>query len=172
MHLAAYCTGWEFEPVTSLFLHHKNFLYFADHVSSYNSGRWPTWRIISFVMCLFGSSTCFEQLRARPQEDNCINLSAPSFTFKYMQICNTTTKAMSVHLSVYMKPHKINVNQNTAQVQTFFTQATNKRRHMRHARCSVRLQLEACHAVWPAANSPQYYHLQQISYVISHIFYT
>jgi hypothetical protein len=89
-----------------------------------------------------------------------------------MQICATTTKALSIHLSVYMKLHKINVNQNTAKVQTFFTQATSKRRDMRRARCSVRLQLEACHAVWPAANSPEYYNLQQISYVISYIFYT
>lgn len=87
-----------------------------------------------------------------------------------MQICATTTKALRVHLSVHVKLHNMNVNQNTAQVQTSFTQATNIRWGMRHACCSVRLQPEACHAVWPAANSPEYYNLWQISYIISHLF--
>jgi len=64
-----------------------------------------------------------------------------------MQICATTVEALRVHLSAYVKLHKMNVNQNAAQVQTSFTQATGKRRDMRHACCSVRLQLEACHAV-------------------------
>jgi hypothetical protein len=35
--------------------------------------KWPTWRTISSIICLFESSTCFEQLCAHPQEDNCIN---------------------------------------------------------------------------------------------------
>ena len=48
-------------------------LYFSGRASSYNSGRWPTWRIVSSIICLFESSTCFEQLCAHPQEDNCIN---------------------------------------------------------------------------------------------------
>jgi len=64
-----------------------------------------------------------------------------------MQIWVTTTKALMVHLSVYVKLHKMSANQNAAQVQTSFTQANSMRRDMRHARCSVRLQLEACHAV-------------------------
>jgi len=89
-----------------------------------------------------------------------------------MQICVTTTKALRVHLSVYVKLHKISVKQNAAKVQTSFTEATSMRRNMRHACCSIILQLEACHAVWPAANSPEYYSLQQISYIISHTFYT
>jgi hypothetical protein len=48
-------------------------IYFSDRASSYNSGKWPTWRTISSIICLFESSTCFEQLCAHPQEDNCIN---------------------------------------------------------------------------------------------------
>ena len=48
------------------------------------------------------------------------------------------------------------------------TQATSTRRDMRHALCSARQQLEACHAVRPAAKSPEYYSLQQISNIISH----
>jgi len=38
-----------------------------------NSGKWPTWRTISSLICLFESSKCFEQLCAHPQEDSCIN---------------------------------------------------------------------------------------------------
>jgi hypothetical protein len=38
-----------------------------------SSGRYPTWRTISSIICLFESSTCFKQLCAHPQEDNCIN---------------------------------------------------------------------------------------------------
>jgi hypothetical protein len=49
------------------------FVCFSDLVSSYNSGRWPTWRTISSMICLFESSTCFEQLCAHPQEDSCMN---------------------------------------------------------------------------------------------------
>jgi len=48
-------------------------LYVSDCASSYNSGRWPTWRTVSSIICLFKSSKCFEQLCAHPQEDNCIN---------------------------------------------------------------------------------------------------
>jgi hypothetical protein len=44
------------------------YIYFSDRASSYNSGRWPTWRTISSITCLFESSTCFEQLRAHPQD--------------------------------------------------------------------------------------------------------
>ena len=45
-----------------------------------NSGKWPTWRTISSIICLFGSSTCFEQLCAHPQEDNCINTTSGIIT--------------------------------------------------------------------------------------------
>jgi hypothetical protein len=38
-----------------------------------NSGKWPTWRTVSSIICLFESSTCFEPLCAHLQEDNCIN---------------------------------------------------------------------------------------------------
>jgi hypothetical protein len=37
-------------------------LYFSDRASWSNSGKWPTWRTISSIICLFESSTCFEQL--------------------------------------------------------------------------------------------------------------
>ena len=50
----------------------NSILYFSDRASSYNSGKWPNWRTVSSV-CLFESSTCFEQLCTRLQEDNCIN---------------------------------------------------------------------------------------------------
>jgi hypothetical protein len=46
---------------------------FSDCASSCNSGKWPTWRTISSIIRLFEFSTCFEQLCAHPQEDNCIN---------------------------------------------------------------------------------------------------
>jgi len=42
----------------------------------YKSGRYPTWRTISSMICLFESSTCFEQHCAHPQEDNCINTTS------------------------------------------------------------------------------------------------
>jgi len=49
--------------VTSCYLVHRH----------HHSGRWPTWRTISSMICLSESSTCFQQLCAHPQEDNCIN---------------------------------------------------------------------------------------------------
>jgi hypothetical protein len=55
-------------------------LYFSDRASSYNSGRWPTWRLFSVIICLFESSTCFEQLCAHPQEDNGINTTSGIIT--------------------------------------------------------------------------------------------
>jgi hypothetical protein len=39
----------------------------------FSSGKWPTWRTVSSIICLFEFSTCFEQLCAHLQEDNCIN---------------------------------------------------------------------------------------------------
>jgi len=48
-------------------------LYFSDRASSYNSGRWPNWPTVSSMILLFESSTCFEQVCAHPQEDNCMN---------------------------------------------------------------------------------------------------
>ena len=35
-----------------------------------------------FMMCLFKSSTCFEQLCAHPQEENCINTTSGTITLK------------------------------------------------------------------------------------------
>jgi hypothetical protein len=58
----------------------NNFLYFSARASSYNSGRCPAWRTISSIICLFESSTCFEQLCAHPQEDNCINTTSGIIT--------------------------------------------------------------------------------------------
>jgi len=46
----------------------------------WHSGKWPTWRTISSIICLFESSTCFEQLRAHLQEDNCFNTTSGIIT--------------------------------------------------------------------------------------------
>jgi len=34
------------------------------------------------MICLFASSTCFEQLCAHPQEDNCINTTSSMISLK------------------------------------------------------------------------------------------
>jgi len=34
-----------------------------------NSGKWPTWCTVSSTICLYESSTCFQQLCAHPHED-------------------------------------------------------------------------------------------------------
>jgi len=60
---------------------HCNYiLYIFYQASSYNSGKWPTWRTISSIICLFESSTCLEQLCAHLQEDNCINTASGIIT--------------------------------------------------------------------------------------------
>jgi hypothetical protein len=46
----------------------------------HNSSKWPTWRTISSIICLFESSTCFEQLCAHLQDDNCINTTSGIIT--------------------------------------------------------------------------------------------
>jgi hypothetical protein len=46
----------------------------------HNSSKWPTWRTISSIICLFESSTCFEQLCSHLHEDNCINTSSGIIT--------------------------------------------------------------------------------------------
>jgi len=56
------------------------FIYFSDRAYSYNSGKWPTWRTVSSILCLFESSTCFEQGCAHLQEDNCINTTSGIIT--------------------------------------------------------------------------------------------
>jgi hypothetical protein len=45
-----------------------------------NSDKWPTWRTISFIICLFESTTCYEQLCAHLQEDNCIDTTCGIIT--------------------------------------------------------------------------------------------
>jgi uncharacterized protein with PQ loop repeat len=45
-----------------------------------SSGKWPTWRTISSIICLFEFSTYFEQIYAHPQEDNCINTTSGIIT--------------------------------------------------------------------------------------------
>jgi len=55
-------------------------IYFSERASSYNSGKWPNWRTISSIICFFESSTCFEQLCALLQEDNCINTTSGIIT--------------------------------------------------------------------------------------------
>ena len=61
------------------YMKHYN-IFFSGRTSSYNSGQWPTWCAISSIICLFESSTCFEQLCAHPQEDNCINTTSGIIT--------------------------------------------------------------------------------------------
>jgi hypothetical protein len=46
-----------------------NILCSVDRASRYNSYKWPTWCTISFFICLFQFSTCFEQPRAHHQEN-------------------------------------------------------------------------------------------------------
>jgi len=60
----------------------QNILYFSDRASLYNSGKWPTWRTISSIICLFESSTCFKQLCAHLQEENSINTTSGTITLK------------------------------------------------------------------------------------------
>jgi hypothetical protein len=55
---------------------------FCDRASSYNSGKWPTWLTVSSIICLFESSTFFEQLCAHIQEDNCINTTSDIITLR------------------------------------------------------------------------------------------
>jgi hypothetical protein len=50
-----------------------------NNLHSHNPGRWPTRRTISFIICLFKSSTCFKQHCAHPQ-DNCINTTSGIIT--------------------------------------------------------------------------------------------
>jgi len=57
-----------------------NYIYLSDSVSLYNSGRWPIWRTITSIICLFESSTCSEQLCAHPQVDSCINTTSGIIT--------------------------------------------------------------------------------------------
>jgi len=40
------------------------------------------WHTVSSMICLFESSTCFEQLCAHPQEDNCVNTTSDIITLK------------------------------------------------------------------------------------------
>ena len=39
-------------------------------------------RTISSIICLFESSTCFEELCAHPQEDNCMNTTSGIITLE------------------------------------------------------------------------------------------
>ena len=63
----------------------NSILYFSDRASSYNSGKWPNWRTVSSITCLFESSTCFEQLCAYLQEDDCINTTSGIITLKAIE---------------------------------------------------------------------------------------
>jgi len=60
---------------------------YDQHVHTHicNSGNWPTWCIISSIICLFESSTCFEQLCAHPQEENCIHTTSGIITLKTIE---------------------------------------------------------------------------------------
>ena len=44
------------------------------------SGRKPTRRTFSYMICLFESSTCFEQLCAHPEVENCMNTTSGIIT--------------------------------------------------------------------------------------------
>jgi len=50
-----------------------------------NSGKWPTWRTTSSIICLFESSTFFEQHYAHLQEDNYINTTSGIITLKTIE---------------------------------------------------------------------------------------
>jgi hypothetical protein len=50
------------------------------------------------MICLFASSTRFEQLCARPQEDNCINTTSGKITLKTSEWCKIT-KVARIHRS-------------------------------------------------------------------------
>ena len=78
-------------------------LYFSDRASSYNSGS-----TVSSMICLFEFSTCFEQLCAYPQEDNCINKTSGIITLKTNE-WYTVTKITRIYRScIVHKPLKIN----------------------------------------------------------------
>jgi hypothetical protein len=49
-------------------------------IPTINSGKWPTWSTVSSIICLFDSSTCFEQLCAHLQEDSCVNTTSGIIT--------------------------------------------------------------------------------------------
>jgi len=57
----------------------------GENIWKANSGRQPTSCTISHIICLFESSTCFEQLCAHPQEDNCINLLKTKHNLLYIR---------------------------------------------------------------------------------------
>jgi hypothetical protein len=63
------------------------------------SGKWPTWRTISSIICLFESSTCFEQLCAYLQEDNCMNTTSGIITLKTIE-WSKITKINRIHCSL------------------------------------------------------------------------
>jgi hypothetical protein len=59
------------------------FLFFTkilELTRKYNSGRWPSWRTISSIICLFESSTCFEQL--------CVHHLGGQLYWGWAQICS------------------------------------------------------------------------------------
>jgi len=85
------CFGWYHHPssgahttVSTVFVYVHIYI-FSDRASSYNSLKWPTWRTISSIICLFESSTCFEQLCAHHQEDNCITTTSGIITLKTIE---------------------------------------------------------------------------------------
>jgi hypothetical protein len=73
-----------------------------------NSGWWPTWRTISSVISLFESSTCFEQLCADPQDDNCINTTSGIITLKTIEWSKITKIARTYRNLIVYKTLTIN----------------------------------------------------------------
>jgi len=63
-----------------MFIVTSGILWFFDRASSCIPGKWPAWRTVFYMLCLFRSSTCFEQSRAHPQEDNCVNRTSGIIT--------------------------------------------------------------------------------------------
>jgi hypothetical protein len=63
-----------------------------------SSGKRPTWRIISSIIRLFESPTCFEQLCAHPQEDNFINTTSGIITLCVTAppTCRTATNTVII----------------------------------------------------------------------------
>jgi hypothetical protein len=70
----------QFQEINAGYCEIRNERHKYSNVHSSDSGKWPTWRTVFSIICLFESSTCFEQLCAHLQEDNCINTTSGIIT--------------------------------------------------------------------------------------------
>jgi len=63
----------------------------------WHSCRWPTWRTVSSIICLFESSTCFEQLCAHPQEEKCIKTTSDIITVLHSPCFVVVWRVLATH---------------------------------------------------------------------------